>query len=139
MNARKMTLSAMLAASFAALLIAGLPPATAAPGDGKLAAGEKRERPGAANGGTTNGGTPERRPGTVVDDSVITARVKTALIGDDDVKALDINVTTRKGEVVLSGDVESQNQANRAIQLASNVEGVKSVSSKLKVKNNNKY
>lgn len=77
---------------------------------------------------------PERGSSSVVDDSVITAKVKSALVADKEVKAFDINVKTRKGEVVLSGDVDNQNHVDRAIQIASNVDGVKSVSNRMNVK-----
>jgi hyperosmotically inducible protein len=76
----------------------------------------------------------DRSVGIVVDDSVITAKVKSALIADDDVKAFDISVKTRQGEVVLSGFVDSQSQVDRAVDIASSVGGVKTVSNRLTVK-----
>lgn len=113
--------------------------ANAAPGDNQLAAGERSQ-----DYGTTGGAAGERREGetgrttgAAVDDSVITAKVKSALIADDDVKGLDINVRTRRGEVVLTGMADNQNQVERAVQIASNVEGVKTVSNRLSVKKEN--
>jgi hyperosmotically inducible protein len=72
--------------------------------------------------------------GTELDDSVITTKVKTALMTDNVGKGGDTSVETRKGEVLLSGFVDSQAQADREVQLARSVEGVQSVQNKLMVK-----
>jgi len=72
--------------------------------------------------------------GTELDDSVITTKVKTALMTDNVGKGGDTSVETRKGEVLLSGFVDSQAQADREVQLARGVEGVQSVQNKLMVK-----
>jgi hyperosmotically inducible periplasmic protein len=73
--------------------------------------------------------------GNKVDDSVVTARVKSALLSDSDIKGVGIGVTTRKGVVQLSGFVDSASQAERAIQVARNTEGVQSVNNEMSVKN----
>ena len=65
--------------------------------------------------------------GTKIDDSVITTKVKAALINDPITKSFDIGVVTRDGEVQLSGFVENQTQVVRAIEVAREVEGVKNV------------
>ena len=65
--------------------------------------------------------------GTEVDDSTITAKVKSALLADEDIKSLDIKVETNKGEVQLSGFVDNQTQVGRATEVAKRVEGVKNV------------
>lgn len=72
--------------------------------------------------------------GTVIDDGIVTTRVKTALLGDPLIKSLDISVVTRKGEVQLSGFVDSQDQIKRAIDLASAVEGVRTVNNEMTTK-----
>lgn len=72
--------------------------------------------------------------GTEIDDSVVTASVKSALLGDADIKSLDFKVETRKGEVQLSGFVDNQAQVDRAIALTRGVAGVKSVQDKLDLK-----
>jgi hyperosmotically inducible protein len=72
--------------------------------------------------------------GTDADDSAITTKVKSAFMGDADVKGTDIKVETRKGEVQLSGFVDSQAQMDRAVALAKGVEGVKSVDNKMNLK-----
>jgi hyperosmotically inducible protein len=75
-----------------------------------------------------------RSTGAVVDDSAITAKVKAALIGDDQVKAFDINVDTFHGKVTLTGAVDNAGQIERARTAAQNVPGVKSVESRLTIK-----
>lgn len=72
--------------------------------------------------------------GTEIDDSVITTKVKSALVSDPDVKSLDIQTETRKGEVQLSGFVDNEAQIERALAAARAVEGVKSVSNMMSVK-----
>ena len=72
--------------------------------------------------------------GTELDDAVITTKVKAALMTDSLGKGGDTSVETRKGEVLLSGFVDNQAQADREVQLAKAVEGVQSVSNKLMVK-----
>lgn len=72
--------------------------------------------------------------GIKVDDSIVTTRVKTALLGDADVKSLDIIVVTRNGEVQLSGFVDSQVQIDRANRLVEGVDGVSKVISELSIK-----
>ena len=72
--------------------------------------------------------------GTELDDSVITTKVKTALMTDNLGKGGDTSVETRKGEVLLSGFVDNQAQADREVQLAKGVEGVTAVDNKLMIK-----
>ena len=72
--------------------------------------------------------------GEYVDDSVITTKVKTALLVDPDVKSLDIGVETFKGVVQLSGFVNNAEQARKAVEIARSVQGVKSVKNSLVVK-----
>lgn len=72
--------------------------------------------------------------GNFMDDSAITAKVKAALVDDENIKSTDISVETEKNVVTLSGFVESQAQAEEAVKIAKGVEGVKSVSDKLHVR-----
>ena len=65
--------------------------------------------------------------GAVLDDSVVTVKVKTALMTDAQTKASNIAVTTNKGIVQLSGFVDSPDEQARATSVARNVEGVQSV------------
>ncbi len=72
--------------------------------------------------------------GQYIDDSVITAKVKAALIDDPTTKAIEINVETFKGVVQLTGFVSSQAAANRAVELANRVSGVASVKNDMRLK-----
>jgi Predicted periplasmic or secreted lipoprotein len=72
--------------------------------------------------------------GNFMDDSTITAKVKAALVDHESIKSTDISVKTEKKVVTLSGFVESQAQAEEAVKIAKQVEGVASVSDKLHVR-----
>lgn len=65
--------------------------------------------------------------GEYLDDSVITTKVKAILIKDEALNAFHISVKTDRGVVQLSGSVNSQKTIDKAGQVASSVEGVKSV------------
>ncbi len=78
--------------------------------------------------------TGSRTVGNKVDDSIITAKVKAALIGDQVIKSTDIAVVTRKGEVQLSGFVNSQTQIDRAVLIAKAIEGVANVNNEMVIK-----
>lgn len=69
-----------------------------------------------------------------VDDSALTAKVKSKLISDSLTKARDINVETNNGIVQLNGFVSSSAEKEQAAQLASSVEGVLDVQNQLQVK-----
>lgn len=72
--------------------------------------------------------------GEYIDDSVITSKVKSAILGDSATKVAEISVETYKGVVQLSGFVSSQAAANRAVELARGVKGVVSVKNDMRVK-----
>ena len=72
--------------------------------------------------------------GEYVDDSVITAKVKSLLAADDFLKSFKISVETYKGTVQLSGFVNSQQVVDKAVQIARSVKGVTSVKNDLVVK-----
>jgi len=72
--------------------------------------------------------------GEYVDDSVITSKVKAAILGDAALKVAEINVETFKGVVQLSGFVSSQAAANRAVEVARGVAGVISVKNDMRIK-----
>ncbi len=86
---------------------------------------------------TAVGCTPTRTQksaGEMVDDGVITAKVKAALIEDPLTKAHQINVDTYRGVVQLSGFVDDSKSKNRALEVARNVGGVKEVRNNLEIK-----
>jgi len=72
--------------------------------------------------------------GQYVDDSVITTKVKAAILGEPGLKVSEINVETYKGVVQLSGFVSSRADIKGAVRVASAVGGVKSVTNDMQVK-----
>ena len=72
--------------------------------------------------------------GEYLDDTAITAKIKTKLLGDPTISGFAISVETFRGRVILSGFVSSQAQVDRAIALAREVPGVREVQSALVIK-----
>ena len=72
--------------------------------------------------------------GQYVDDTAITAKVKTAIFEQPTLKSAEINVETFKGVVQLSGFVSSQDNINTAMATARGVGGVSSVKNDMIVK-----
>jgi osmotically-inducible protein OsmY len=72
--------------------------------------------------------------GEYVDDSVITTKVKTAILHEPGLKVSEINVETYKGVVQLSGFVRSRADIKDAVRVASTVGGVKSVTNDMQLK-----
>ena len=73
----------------------------------------------------------ERTIGAVIDDKKIEGKIKYELLRDDRIKGLDISVYVFLGKAYLIGVVETGAQKNRAVSIASSVQGVKSVSTYL--------
>lgn len=76
----------------------------------------------------------DKSVGQSVDDSAITAKVKTAFAQDPGVKAIEVKVETYKGTVQLTGFVTTEEEKARAEQLAKGVPGVKTVENKIALK-----
>ena len=74
------------------------------------------------------------KTGQALDDTAITAKVKAAMAKERDVSATTVHVETVKGEVRLSGFVDSTSEKQRAEQIALQTEGVKSVHNGLVVR-----
>jgi osmotically-inducible protein OsmY len=72
--------------------------------------------------------------GQYVNSSMVTTKVKTALLNTKGIDSTDISVTTYKGTVQLSGFVDTQAQKTLAAQVAGNVEGVSDVENDLIVR-----
>ncbi len=72
--------------------------------------------------------------GTKLDDTMLTGKVKTALMNDEAVKSGQINVESKGGIVQLGGFVSGEDMRKRAIEVAAKVDGVKKVDSALYVK-----
>jgi hyperosmotically inducible protein len=71
--------------------------------------------------------------GEVLDDSVLTSKVKVALIEDPVTKAGQINVETYRGVVQLGGFVDNTQQKKQATTVARSVTGVREVRNDLRV------
>jgi osmotically-inducible protein OsmY len=72
--------------------------------------------------------------GEYFDDTWITTRIKSSLFNEPSLKAAEINVETFKGQVQLSGFVNSAEDINKAVDLARSTKGVKSVKNDMRVK-----
>jgi osmotically-inducible protein OsmY len=78
---------------------------------------------------STKGGT-----GEYIDDSVITSKIKIAILNDRSLKSSEINVETYKGIVQLSGFVASRVSAEKVSEIAGRVPGVKSIKNDIRLK-----
>lgn len=76
----------------------------------------------------------QKRVEGFLDDSTVTAKVKAELLKDIGMKGLKISVETYKGQVILSGFVDTDKQLRRAVEIASGIRGVQSVKNGLVVK-----
>lgn len=74
------------------------------------------------------------RTAVAASDTAITTKVKAGLLKEPEMKSMGIHVETEKGVVMLSGFVENKAEADRAVKVAKEVDGVKSVKSAIKVK-----
>jgi len=83
---------------------------------------------------TTDQPTAVSTVGTVMDDSLISAKVREALLASDDVKSLAIKVKTDNAVVELSGFVNNQNQIDLSMKIAKEISGVKEVANQLSIK-----
>ena len=72
--------------------------------------------------------------GQYIDDSVITSKVKAAILDEPSLKVFQISVTTYQGVVKLSGVVHSVQMVKKAGEVAGTVGGVKEVKNELVVK-----
>ena len=72
--------------------------------------------------------------GEYIDDSVITTKVKAAILNDETLKSSEVNVETFKGVVQLSGFVNSEADIATAASVARGVKGVTSVKNDMRLK-----
>lgn len=72
--------------------------------------------------------------GEYLDNTVITAKVKAAIFDEPTLKSAEINVETFKGVVQLSGFVGSQANIDKAVEIARQIKGVKSVKNDMQLK-----
>jgi osmotically-inducible protein OsmY len=72
--------------------------------------------------------------GELLDDSVITSKVKSAIFNEPSLKVLQINVETTKNVVQLSGMVSTRAEMDKAVEVTRAVGGVRSVRNDLQLK-----
>ena len=72
--------------------------------------------------------------GKAMDDTMITAKVKAALLAEPGLKSAQIDVATNDATVTLTGSVASDSVRDRAKQIAQATEGVKDVVDNLNLK-----
>ncbi len=72
--------------------------------------------------------------GEYVEDSVLTTRVKAAILAEPSLRSLEINVETFKGRVQLSGFVNSQADIDRTAAMVRGMSGVGSVKNDMRLK-----
>lgn len=77
---------------------------------------------------------PKESAGEYVDDTVITTKVKAAILDQPSLKSSEIHVETFKGTVQLSGFVASQSQINKAGEVARTVNGVRAVKNDMRLR-----
>jgi osmotically-inducible protein OsmY len=75
----------------------------------------------------------EKEVKRVSKDSTITTKIKAKYAEDHDVSALKIHVKTKSGVVTLTGKAKTDAEKSKAEDLAKEIEGVKSVTNKIKV------
>jgi osmotically-inducible protein OsmY len=76
-----------------------------------------------------------RSTGEFTDDAALTAKVKSAIATDAGARtAAAVNVDTYRGVVQLTGFVDSEEQATRAVSAAKKVQGVRSVKNDIRLK-----
>ena len=89
--------------------------------------GDKADANKPAKEKSTTSTSKKESPGEYVDDTVITAKVKAAVLEEPSLKSAEINGETFKGIVQLTGFVRSRADINKAVEVAKGVKGVKSV------------
>ena len=88
-------------------------------------AADKKDRPASA---------PSGKAEAYVEDSVITAKVKAALLRAPELSSRDVEVETDHGRVLLTGVVRSKAERDYAVKAAAQVEGVTDVKDALVVR-----
>jgi hyperosmotically inducible protein len=76
-----------------------------------------------------------RKVANKTDDATTTSAIKMKFASDKMVDAFDINVDTKQGHVTLTGTVNSKAEADKAVAIARGIEGVKTVTPRLTIKN----
>jgi len=99
-----------------------------------VARNDKMAQPVTPPAATPPATAPGDRAAMAIDDTALTAKVKTALIAEPGLKSTSIDVTTKEAVVTLSGNVETAADRAKARQVAENVQGVRNVVDRLTAK-----
>ncbi len=92
---------------------------------------------GATTTTTTTSSTNKRSATRYMDDKTISTKVNAKYLVDEDLKSRHLKVRTYKGVVHLTGYTASQDQADHAVAIAKDIDGVKSVRSSIQVRADN--
>ena len=141
---RPIALTTVIAALFAATTLAacdrGAQDRTASQQQPPSPMSRAEPKPDMSRSDTTGSAMPKRDTKDATDtvknavnDATITASVNAKLASDKELSALRINVDTVDGKVALRGSAPSASARDRATQLASSVDGVRSVENQLVV------
>jgi len=84
--------------------------------------------------GACAGTAKKESTGELVDDSVITSKVKGALLAEKGVNSMDVSVETFKGRVLLSGYVKTPDERQRIEGVARSVGGVKEINNNIQLR-----
>ena len=95
-------------------------------------AGQKMDRAADKIAATTKDAT--AKAANAADDTALTTKVKAALFAEPGLKTLQIEVDTQDAVVTLAGSVDSDSLRQKAVQIASSMNGVRQVVDKLVVK-----
>ncbi|KVD91094.1 transporter [Burkholderia stagnalis] len=72
--------------------------------------------------------------GTEIHDATITTKAKAAMFGREDLSSGDIHVTTRHGDVLLTGSVPDEQQRMAAVRIVKQIDGVQHVRDELSIR-----
>jgi hyperosmotically inducible periplasmic protein len=98
----------------------------------KSGAGEVKE--GAENAGSVVANTASRayhKSARFVKDSVLTTKAKAQLMSNEETKDSTIHVSTHRGVVTLTGEVDSKEKAEQAQEVVAQIDGVKNIRNEL--------
>ncbi len=92
---------------------------------------EPREATTPSAAGADNSGIGQVK--TYVDDGLIATMIRLAYVRSERIRVANINVTVDRGRVLLTGSSSSKSEIDEAIRLAKGIQGVRNVTSELKV------
>ena len=99
-----------------------------------IAPAQPSANPSTAPSPSADAAAPGAKVADAISDTSLTAKVKTALVAEPDLKSTSIEVSTKDAVVTLSGTVESSTERAKARMVAENVQGVRNVVDKLTLK-----